>query len=111
MSDPFMPIDLKQINTGQVGTNTRKANASSDVSTNQAESRSANNVVQQDSVELSNKSQLINSLLSELSTKPEVNESKVEQLRNSIASGEYTVSAEKIASKLLTLDFGHRNLN
>ena len=106
-----MPIDLKQINTGQIGANTRKANSSSDVASNPNESRSANNVPQQDSVELSSKSQRINSLLSDLSTKPEVNKSKVEQLRNSIASGEYSVSADKIASKLLNLDFGHRNLS
>jgi negative regulator of flagellin synthesis FlgM len=111
MSDPFMPIDLKQINTGQVGANTRRANNSSEVNVSQNESRSANNAAQPDSVELSSKSQLINSLLSDLSTKPEVNKSKVEQLRNSIASGEYSVSADKIASKLLTLDFGHRNIS
>ena len=111
MSDPFMPIDLKQINTGQVGANTRRANNSSEVNVNQNESRSASNTIQQDSVALSDKSQLINSLLSDLSTKPEVNESKVEQLRNSIASGEYSVSADKIASKLLTLDFGHRKIS
>ena len=111
MSDPFMPIDLKQINAGQVGANTRRANNSSEVNVNQNESRSANNAAKSDSVELSSKSQLINSLLSDLSTKPQVNESKVEQLRNSIASGEYSVSADKIASKLLTLDFGHRNIS
>ena len=111
MSDPFMPIDLKQINPGQVGANTRRANSSSEVNVNQNESRSANNAAQSDSVELSSKSQLVNSLLSDLSIKPEVNQSKVEQLRNSIASGEYSVSADKIASKLLTLDFGHRNIS
>ncbi|MFT5452018.1 MAG: negative regulator of flagellin synthesis FlgM [Enterobacterales bacterium] len=111
MSDPFMPIDLKQINTGQVGANTKRAGSSSDVTGNPSEPRSANNVAPQDSVELSDKSQLISSLLSDLSTKPEVNESKVERLRNSIASGEYSVSADKLASKLLTLDFGHRNIS
>ena len=44
MSDPFMPIDLKQINTNQAGANTKRANNSSEVAVGQGESKSANNV-------------------------------------------------------------------
>lgn len=106
-----MPIDLRQINTSQAGANTKGANNSLDVAKENGESKSANNVANQDSVELSSKSQLVSSLLKEISNQPEVNASKVDELRNSIASGEYTVSADKVANKLLTLDFGHRKLS
>ena len=116
MSDPFMPIDLRQINSAQTDRSAQKANNASDKAlegqANKLASSSdnaTNKAVSPDTLELSAQSQLVGSLISKISAQPEVNQTRVEQLRTSIASGEYTVSPDKIASKLLTLDFGLRN--
>jgi len=111
MSDPFMPIDLRQINTGQPGAGTKRADQSSENVSSKDDSGSEKAVTQQDSVELSGKAQLVKSLISEMSSQPEVNESRVAELRASIASGEFSVSADKIASKMLALDDGLRKLS
>ena len=110
MSDTFMPIDLRHITTGQSDAGTRRTNSSSESVTAKEGQASAKSVAQQDSVELSGKALLVQSLLNEIAASPEVNNSRVEQLRSSIASGEFSVSADKIASKLLLLDDGLRKL-
>ena len=106
-----MPIDLRQITTGQSGAQAKRANNSSANASPDGKSNSVNTNAQQDSVELSDKAQLVKSLLSELSSRSEVNGSRVEQIKTSIASGEFTVSADKIASKMLALDVGLRKLS
>ena len=112
MLDPFMPIDLKQITTGHAGSEARRAKNSSDNSLADGKPGSVNNnIAQQDSVELSDKAQQVKSLLSDISSMPEVNQSRVEQLRNAIASGNFSVSADKIAGKMLALENGLRKLS
>ncbi len=113
MSDPFMPIDFRHIGTGQAGQAGNEARktekvSSADSNAHSTESKSGNALL--DSVELSGKVSLVNSLIEELASRPVVNESRVEQLRTSIASGEFTVSADKIATKIIALDDGLRNL-
>ncbi len=105
-----MPIDLRQITTGHTGPGARRAENASGPTSSENKSANTNTVAQQDSVELSDKSQLITSVISDLSSRPEVNQSRVEQVRASIASGDFSVSAEKIASKMLDLEVGLRKL-
>ncbi len=111
MSDRLMPIDFRQINTGQTDTGARRAEKSSSKAVADENTGTVNVNAQQDSVELSNKAQLVQSLISDLSSSPEVDQSRVEQIRASIASGEFSVSADKVASKMLALEVGLRKLN
>ncbi len=111
MSDRLMPIDIKQINTGQTDAGAGRAEKSSSETATDEKPGSVNVNAQQDSIELSNKAQLVQSLLSDLSSQPEVNQSRVEQLRTSIASGEYSVSADQVAGKMLALEDGLRKLS
>ena len=62
-----------------------------------------------DTVSLSDKAQEVQSLISSISEPPAPNQERIEALRTAINSGTFTVSAEQIASKLLTIDFGNRN--
>lgn len=110
MSDLLMPIDLRQISTGQSEKGTSRTNNSSAPLNANKPSEPVNTSTQQDSVVLSDKSQLVSTLLTEISARPEVNESRVAALKSSIASGEFSVSADKIASKMLTLEDGLRKL-
>ena len=111
MSDRLMPIDFRQINTGQTEAGTKRAEKTSSETVVDEKSGSVNVSAQQDSVELSNKAQLVQSLISDLSSQPEVDQSRVEQVRSSIASGEFSVSADQVANKILALEVGLRELN
>ena len=111
MSDPFMPIDFRQITTGQSGAETKRADNSSSKVSSEDKSQSVNTNAPHDSVELSDKAQLVQSLISDMSSSSEVNQPRVEQIRASIASGEFSVSADKIANKMLDLDIGLRKLS
>ena len=57
-----------------------------------------------DQVQLSSESQLLARLSSELKTLPEVDETKVAELRARIEAGEYGPSASEIAAKILGMD-------
>ncbi len=113
MSDRLMPIDFRQINTGQTESSTKRTEKTSPTtaSGDKSGSDSVDVNAQHDSVELSNKAQLVQSLISDLSTRPEVNQTRVEQIRASIASGEFSVSADQVASKMLALEVGLRKLS
>lgn len=62
-----------------------------------------------DSVVISDQAQRVQSLIASISEPPASDTQRLEALRSAINSGTYTVSAESIASKLLTIDFGDRN--
>ncbi|MEL0068175.1 MAG: flagellar biosynthesis anti-sigma factor FlgM [Gammaproteobacteria bacterium] len=64
---------------------------------------------QSDSVVISDQAQKVQTLISSISEPPAPDTQRIETLRAAINSGTYTVSAESIASKLLTIDFGDRN--
>ncbi len=110
MSDRLMPIDLRHINSGQTEPGARRTKKSSTAVVVE-KSDSVNVNAQQDSVELSDKAQLVQSLISDLSSRPEVNQSRVEQLRTSIASGEFSVSANRVADNILAFEDGLRKLS
>lgn len=57
-----------------------------------------------DQVQLSNESQLLSRLSTELKAMPEVDEAKVAELRAKIEAGEYNPSSTDIAAKILGTD-------
>ncbi|MCK4720176.1 flagellar biosynthesis anti-sigma factor FlgM [bacterium] len=57
-----------------------------------------------DDVRLSDESQLLSRLTSELKSLPEIDEAKVAELRARIEAGEYNPSSHDIASKILGTD-------
>lgn len=57
-----------------------------------------------DDVQLSDESQLLSRLSSELKSLPEIDEAKVAELRARIEAGEYNPSSYDIASKILGAD-------
>jgi len=111
MSGDYMSIDLKNITANQTDStaNRTASRSTSDQGTDTTPANAGQSSAPQDSVVLSDQAQVVQSLISTLSQAPESDTQRIEQLRNAINSGEYSVSAEKIASKMLTLDFGHRN--
>jgi negative regulator of flagellin synthesis FlgM len=110
MSDPLMPIDLRQLTTGQTGaSNQGKAVARDNQA--QAKTPSPDNSTSSDSVQVSDKARLVGKLIQDLSAKPEVDSEKVEKLKTAIASGEFSVSTSKVASKMLQLEDGLRKLS
>lgn len=59
-----------------------------------------------DAVDLSSTATMLKQAELRLRAQPEVDQSRVEQLRQRIAAGEYEVSAEKLAAKLIRLEQG-----
>ena len=57
-----------------------------------------------DSVQLSDESQLLSRLHSEIKNMPEIDEAKVAELRTKIEAGEYGPDAQSIAAKILGMD-------
>lgn len=108
MSGDFMSIDLKNITSNQpdaAGANNKLRPAEAGSNSDQKQQAA----VSGDSVVLSDKAKVVQSLISEISQPPKANSKRIEALRTAIASGEYSVTAEKIATKLLDIDFGYRN--
>ena len=62
-----------------------------------------------DTVSLSQRSQQVQALISSISEQPTTDSDRIQSLRSAIDSGTYSVSAESIANKLLSIDFGNRN--
>lgn len=58
----------------------------------------------QDSVELSSTAQELNRLRQELQNLPEVDEARVEEIRQQISDGSYSVDPAKIASQIIDDD-------
>ncbi|MGL6349784.1 MAG: flagellar biosynthesis anti-sigma factor FlgM [Aeromonas sp.] len=59
---------------------------------------------QQDSVSLTSEAQQLQKMQQNLNTASTGNESKVEQLKRAVASGEYQVNSEAVAKKMLNLE-------
>ena len=57
-----------------------------------------------DQVQLSDESQLLSKLHEEIKSLPEIDEAKVAELRARIEAGDYDVSGEAIAAKILGMD-------
>ena len=106
MSGDYMSIDLKNITANQAdasGNNAKIRQAEADLTNDQKQQ-----AVSDDSVVLSDKAKVVQSLISEISQPPQTDPQRLEALRSAIASGEYSVTAEKLATKLLDIDFGYR---
>lgn len=103
-----MVIDTNSINSAQPG----KRNGSAD-STALDQKAAGNNSPEQvktasptttDTVKLSSQAQSLSSLQETLGNLPEVDEARVEQIRQQIADGSYRVNAEQIATAILRDD-------
>lgn len=108
ISGTRMAIDFRNISSNQTDA-TNKRTAPDSATNQQQEAPAQVSTSSQDTVVLSDKAQVVQSLISEISEPPKTDPARIEALRSAIDSGTYTVSAENIASKLLTIDFGIRN--
>ena len=111
ISGTRMTIDFRNIQSNQPDATNKQSAPSAASENNSQASESSTTPVAQDTVVLSNQAQVIQSVVAEISQPPATNPERIEALRNAINSGDYTVSAESIASKMLSIDFGNRNQN
>ncbi|MBT8448765.1 MAG: flagellar biosynthesis anti-sigma factor FlgM [Gammaproteobacteria bacterium] len=103
-----MSIDLKNITANQTdatGANAKLRQSETDLNTEQKQQKA----VSDDSVVLSDKAKVVQSLISEISQPPKTDSQRIDALRATIASGDYSVTAEQIATKLLDIDLGYRD--
>ena len=61
-------------------------------------------VARDDTVELSSLAEFIRTTASKLAAQPAVDENRVRDIRNAIASGEYQIDSQRVARKLIEAD-------
>lgn len=109
ISGSKMSINFRNISSDQTGATSR---GNSDRTPQETQGQAVSNTAKStasDQVVLSSKAQEVRSLIAELAQPPQSNSQRIEALKTAINSGNYSVSADKIASKMLTIDFGYRN--
>ena len=111
ISGTKMTIDFRNIQSNQPDATSKRSAPSTASESNVKQSNENATPSSTDTVVLSGQAKLIQSVIAEISQPPQSNPERIETIRNAIDSGEYTVSAESIASKLLSIDFGDRNQN
>ena len=83
----------RQGETGAVRTDPRARNTAQ-----------AGDVARDDTVELSSLAEFIRTEASKLAAQPAVDENRVRDIRNAIASGEYQIDSTRVAQKLIEAD-------
>ncbi len=83
----------RQGETGAVRTDPRARNTAQ-----------AGDVARDDTVELSSLAEFIRTTASKLASQPAVDEIRVRDIRNAIASGEYQIDSTRVAQKLIEAD-------
>ena len=104
-----MTIDFKNIQSNQTDATSKRSAVAPVSGTGEQKSETNSSAPSGDKVVLSDRAQVVQAAVSEISQPPKPNAERIEALRAAINSGQYSVSAESIASKLLTIDFGIRN--
>ena len=103
-----MVIDTNSINPAQPGRRNGGADSTAldqkAASNNNSEQVKTASPTTTDTVKLSSQAQSLSSLQETLGNLPEVDEARVEQIRQQIADGSYRVDAEKIATAILRDD-------
>ncbi len=97
MSNPINPVSRSS--AGTVSNNTEKAKTS--VKESNADTTRVNTG---DTVSLSQGSQQVSSLQQQLKSSPQVDQAKVDSIKQEIANGNYPLDAEKIAENLINLE-------
>lgn len=101
MSVDFNGIGPGQVNSKTSSTNTGKAAPESATTpTEQARTQGA----RPDSVSLSSQARDLKKLEEQLSSYPEVDDDRIEQIKSALADGSYKIDAEQLAQKMLDMD-------
>ncbi len=103
-----MSVDFNGIGPGQVNTNRTTADKSG--STQSAQQQAPEQTKSQaqgargENVNLSNQAKNLKQLEQKLGDYPEMDDSRIEQIRAALADGSYKIDAEKLAQKMLEMD-------
>ena len=100
-----MNIDMNGINSNRAdGPKRQQGGKSVDSPDNSAQARSpSNDASSKDSVSFSSSAQNLSRIEAEIKALPDVNQSRVDEVRARIESGEYTPDSDNLARKMLDL--------
>jgi len=104
MSNKINPVDQGML--GKIGNKVGESGASKKVGALPGASNQSADAVKSttDTVELTSGGKLLERLEKTLSTLPEVNAARVDQVKSQIANGEYEIDSAKIAEAMLRFD-------
>lgn len=102
MTVDFNGIGSGQVNTQKTGSGKAQGNTQS---SQQADARQAQTTsARDDNVSLSSEARDLKQLEQSLDSYPEMDDQRIEQIRNALADGSYRIDADKLAQKMLDMD-------
>ncbi|TXR53229.1 flagellar biosynthesis anti-sigma factor FlgM [Reinekea thalattae] len=93
-----MAININSTNTTQVGANKTAKQSAPEAELTAKSGNGTNPASSGDVVELSDRGRVMESLESSIQSLPDVNQEKVDNIRNAITNGEYEINYDKLAS-------------
>lgn len=99
-----MVIDFSRLNNSPAVTGGVRSNSATGSAPKAGETSEAPQTASGEAVHLSQEAQQLQKISDKLRDQPEVNSSRVAQLKQAIADGSYQVDAGRVASKLLDFE-------
>lgn len=98
-------MDIKQLSGRNLSGNIQDKNGVQlETKTSGSNKESESTAADNDSVIISSQAQKINQIVSSLSSVPEVNTTKVTEIRDALANGQFKINSQSTAEKLLNLE-------
>lgn len=91
-------------NQTSIGKNDRLQKSSESTENKTGQTVSSKETLAEDTVQLSGAAQILKDQEAKISSLPEVNMEKVERIKEQIASGEYKIDTQKLASSMQSID-------
>ena len=103
-----MPNDINGVNSrrnhGAGDRSTQSVQRGSDSASNSQSSNTSSSASNQDSVSLTNMAERLQRLESNLAQHSEVDQTRVENIKDSMSRGEYKVNPERVADKMMDFE-------
>jgi negative regulator of flagellin synthesis FlgM len=97
-----MAIDIKNLSSSPTRTNQSKVNAKA----NSPEKSAGGETKSSDAVNLTDRAQQLDKLVSTLKEQPATNAVRVAEIKEALSNGSYQIDSTRVANKLLDFEFG-----
>ena len=101
-----MAINITGPTTSQVNANKSQKNEAADVAAKAKSGNGTETASSEDKVELSDRARILKAVESRVSQMPDIDQEKVDRIRNAISNGEYKIDYDKLAAAFRRFETG-----
>ena len=101
-----MVININGPSTNQVGTNKSQKNGGSAPVEPAKSGNGTENATSEDKVQLSDRARVLKAVESRVQNMPDIDQEKVDRIRNAISNGEYKIDYDKLAAAFRRFETG-----